>query len=1127
MRALIFKELVQLRAYFAAIVALHALGALVTLLEDAAVVEPTRVLQSAVGAAWVFLVLVFAAAVKGVPEDFREGQIHFLDALPIGRARIFVAKAAALAVLVVVSVVVTSIGVAFDLAVLGPEVGETAASIATVAIIALVLGLAGAGLGFLVSWTGSLSWLFVVLGVNALEAASLFDVGAWEVSLSALDPLFFEPTSLAVPERFVRFWAFTGLVGLVGGGLVFRAPGDLFARLERRGSERLGRILGLVLAGLVLLAGGLSFVFGTARFSKLLRGPAEVTERAGLLFSYPVSGRADAERVMADAERLDAHVRTLFPGVERPRLVVELKPPGKTHAGDFSEGKLRIAPGEDAQRIFIHELTHAYQWVLAGSSPLERWRFFAEGLASWVEQDAGFHGEELERSERMAGLIYRAGRHHFGLLVEDREHRERFDDAEVYPLGLVFTAAVVDVGGRTAPMCLLRAIGERGRAAGSAIAMWLDVSGVCGLELDRVVARYEARLAELAARAGELPPSVDGRVVRAGDQLVLDVWEGPRPPARCRFRRSKDTTRQQTEVTGVRDGYCVVPATQRAERKLEYQLGWVLDGVTLFGPWSTRPVPVEDERCADLACLAGQGRIARWGVASDARSTARAVRWGHEESITAATFSEDGRIVVTGSGRGATRVWDARTGAMLGLWPDARGARGIELSRDGAVVSASEGVYLTLRRVSDGALLGRHVASQARARLDAEYSVFVVSSRDGVSVFDAATHRRVAALAAGPELGQIVDGRVDLPAIEAALDAVVPPPRGTWLSGEGAPSDLGALGLSEDEQLLTRGRDGRYFVADERSGEGRIIDASGATLVRLPAVESLSTLTAVGEREVALVVDRSLVMLDATRCETIRELPWPFFGAVAISRDGRRAFVGHRGRDLVEVDMTTGRVVARAPVDVERVRALDLSGDERHLLVTSDDAVWVVDAEARVVRDRFELKDGRVLVRGSRLVVRHDDTLAIAELATDGRVVVRTSTVIDALGVDAEGSMIAASVNGDVRFFDAETLATRGALEPDSAFHSAVALAGDRLFAFDLDGVSHEARVAPGAALRKLPRVHVASPRSSVWLPAEGLFVTAGRDGLLASWDVARGELRCAILYERTGSAQRLDQLPW
>jgi WD40 repeat protein len=101
----------------------------------------------------------------------------------------------------------------------------------------------------------------------------------------------------------------------------------------------------------------------------------------------------------------------------------------------------------------------------------------------------------------------------------------------------------------------------------------------------------------------------------------------------------------------------------------------------------------------------GQPKEASGGAGSPAKPDVKAKLEGHRGGVSALAVSPKGDWVVTGSGNGVVRVWDAKTGELLGRVDDQKhnGAKinHVALSADGRLISSSSKNTVTVWGVAE------------------------------------------------------------------------------------------------------------------------------------------------------------------------------------------------------------------------------------------------------------------------------------------------------------------------------------------------------------------------------------------------------------------------------------------
>ncbi|MCA9553695.1 MAG: hypothetical protein KC933_26885 [Myxococcales bacterium] len=599
MRPLLYKELLALRPYVSACLLLG----LVMVVSDLATPQSTQGLAVALTEgleAWLILAgtLAFAVGHAQVAPELTRGHIQLLDALPVSRAAVFVAKVAAGLVVVALILLVTAVSRGTFVALLTTDAHASPAPAEALLLVqhtAALLAFYGAGL--FLSWLGTLGWAMFLLAfmvvfvaaepIPAMRPLSLFH------GYGTLRFVRGQPEAAGWPAM---FWLGLGGAQALLSGLVFLGPGDALVQGGSRLQPTVKKLTIGLMAGVLLLLGAFSAVSLAARGNLSLTA---VTRQVGhfrvLITHDEYRGDAEAEALLARFEPLDDAVRRIL-GVTTPlTLDVELAGRGRYHAGRYTGGKIRMAWDDQAAETFAHELTHAYAHALAGEAlhrHHDHLRFFNEGLATWVAEQAVETSTSADPFRAWAGAIYGLDHHHFDPLTDDKARAKTLDPFEPYPLGLAFVEALVDAHGPLAPRCVLEQVALLPDQDLVGRALWYRVLAGCRFDLPEILAAYDNRLKSYARRwpspARLVPVSAD---VEDGEP-VLRVPEAVGVPLVCRFRSRVDAKPADLDEQAVLRGRCPVTTIDAGRETISYQLGWRLPmGWAVYTPWAELPVP--------------------------------------------------------------------------------------------------------------------------------------------------------------------------------------------------------------------------------------------------------------------------------------------------------------------------------------------------------------------------------------------------------------------------------------------------------------------------------------------------------------------------------------------------------
>jgi hypothetical protein len=166
--------------------------------------------------------------------------------------------------------------------------------------------------------------------------------------------------------------------------------------------------------------------------------------------------------------------------------------------------------------------------------------------------------EELDRVRVVAAASWTRHRMRFEDLADDDRLRARFDPMLVYPLGELFTAALVETYGEAAIGNVLRAMGREGAPRDlPPRAYWEDTLRAAGYDLETALAAFERVVRREAARQQEaidaLPRLGGGVRGRSGSDLVLEATLDRDAPAEASFfvRVRSGPEAGDTEMFGV------------------------------------------------------------------------------------------------------------------------------------------------------------------------------------------------------------------------------------------------------------------------------------------------------------------------------------------------------------------------------------------------------------------------------------------------------------------------------------------------------------------------------------------------------------------------------------------------
>ncbi len=464
-----------------------------------------------------------------------------------------------------------------------------------------------------------------------------------------------------------------------------------------------------------------------------------------------------------------------------------------------------------------------------------------------------------------------------------------------------------------------------------------------------------------------------------------------------------------------------------------------------------------------------------------------AVLAGHEDSVSSARFSPDGRHIVTASGDKAARIWDASTGkTLLSLTghgaavvsaqysPDGTRVLTVSMDRTARVWDASSGRVL--------AVLVGHEDGLSSAQFSPDGRRIVTASTDKTArVWDAVTGRSVATLVGHARPVRSArfspDGRRVVTASEDTTARV-------W----DATSGLSLVTFSGHEDLVLTAEfssDGTRVVTASVDGKARIWDAGTGRPVAKPIGHSDAVLTAQfspdGTRIVTTSVGRSARIWDAASGSLVAHLVGR--GEVAdahFSPDGARLVMASSDRTARVFEIATGHILATLAGHEAPVVGAQFSPDGTRVVTASRDKtarVWLPMSN-----------------RSSDLLVGHEDWVVSGQFSPDDARVLTVSLDKTVRMWDAATGKPLSMVGGRMGVWDAQ-------FSPDGG---RIVTASDHTNAYIwILATGEKAGILSG---------HEGELRSAQFSPDGTRVVTASVDRTARIWDAATGRTLVTLL---------------
>jgi eukaryotic-like serine/threonine-protein kinase len=502
-----------------------------------------------------------------------------------------------------------------------------------------------------------------------------------------------------------------------------------------------------------------------------------------------------------------------------------------------------------------------------------------------------------------------------------------------------------------------------------------------------------------------------------------------------------------------------------------------------------------------------------------------AILKGHTGEVWSASFSGDGRRVVTASFDSTARVWDAETGKELtllkghtGAVPSASfsgdGRRVVTSSRDftARVWDAETGKELTLLKGHTGAVPSASFSGDGRR-------VVTASDDHTARVWDAETGKELAILKGHTSWVRSAsfsgDGRR---VVTASLDSTAV----VWDAETG--KELAVLkGHTSRVGSASFSGDGRRVVTSSLDSTARVWDAeSGKELAVLKGqmiwVRSAS-FSGDGCRVVTASDDHTARVWDAETGKefTILKGHTKQVDSASFSGDGRRVVTASSDSTARVWDAETGKELAVLKGQMIWVRSASFSGDGRRIVTAS------LDETARV----WDTETGKELV----LLKGHTGMVEAASFSGDGRRVVTASSDSTARVWDAETGkelavlkghtswvrsasfsrdgrrVVTSSLDGTARVWDAETGKELAVLKGHTSIVESASFSGDsrRVVTASVDTTARVWDAETGKELAIL-KGHTEPVKSASFSGDGRRVVTASSDTMVRVWDAGNGK---------------------
>lgn len=494
---------------------------------------------------------------------------------------------------------------------------------------------------------------------------------------------------------------------------------------------------------------------------------------------------------------------------------------------------------------------------------------------------------------------------------------------------------------------------------------------------------------------------------------------------------------------------------------------------------------------------------------------------GHTGGLTDASFSRDGRRLVTASEDRTARVWDTRTGRLLALLnghsgsvlsatfsPD--GQRILTASNDGTagIWNADSGMLLFL--------LKGHEMPVWTARYSADGRRIVTASSDRTArTWDADTGAPLAVLQGHIDSVGAANYSIDSRRIiTASYDRTAR----VWDADSGKELAL-LMGHSDRVATAIFAPDGRRVITTSYDKTARIWDASsGQALVRLlghgDRVGSVSY-SPDGRRIVTGSHDKTARVWDAETGSLLHLLEGHrgTITSVKFSPDGRRIVTGSLDGTARIWESDDGKVAAVLQGHGYSVARANFSPDSHSVVTASQDKtarIWSTDSsQVLATLEGHEAKVGAACFNpdGQRIVTASADQVARVWELKSGKPVLllrgHEDRVISAAYSPNGQHIVTASQDKSARIWDAESGKPVAILQGHSAavMCASYSPSGQRIATASLDNTARIWDASTGKLITVLRGPDI-SGLSVSFSPDGGRVVTASQDNTALVWDV-------------------------
>ncbi len=332
-------------------------------------------------------------------------------------------------------------------------------------------------------------------------------------------------------------------------------------------------------------------------------------------FIYRTSQQQEAEALWKSADAICEEVLAVFGNQGRwpGRLMVDLSATIWEHAAgqtNWTKIKLPLEKGgaETTPHIFRHEIAHVVIEQLSdgkATTHFDAMRAFHEGMATFVElsnPNGNCSSKERADYRQVAAHAWHVEKLSLDQLLSSSGLESTRFGFLVYPVGLVFVEALIDLGGQETPTRMMQTLAKHPPKSGTkGKAVWQHLLSIDGYSWVQLEALYEARMQALAEEHRsflEQLPRLTGSIQRKSGSVVIQMDAVKAPSGFtpcCLIQPHMGVLKEFEKLELDADGTFHLPANHVLEGRIRYMLGWKSEAarrLPFFDRWVDETVPV-------------------------------------------------------------------------------------------------------------------------------------------------------------------------------------------------------------------------------------------------------------------------------------------------------------------------------------------------------------------------------------------------------------------------------------------------------------------------------------------------------------------------------------------------------